>query len=216
MDVERPSGPETIETVEIDYDRLEVTAIMAQVKRIAASAPADPPREETAKTLTVPPAPRPAVPAPSDPPPGRKARLKTKIHRLMSPFFPLIRLGGLPLHEDIQAAVRQIDAANRRLDELAARLQETSERFNRRLDEQAVGFQSRLDALTDRVDFRLVDLDRSIDYIKLLHTLDHNLVVETTKLRIEFEALKSKVRILEKELDAQTQREKALEKRLPS
>jgi vacuolar-type H+-ATPase subunit D/Vma8 len=41
-------------------------------------------------------------------------------------------------------------------------------------------------------------------------------VVETTKLRIEFEALKSKVRILEKELDAQSHRENALEKRLLS
>jgi FtsZ-binding cell division protein ZapB len=203
-----------METVEIDYDCLDVTEIMAQVKRIAASAPADLPREESLET---PPEPRPAPPAPSaPPPPGRKERLKLKIHRLMAPFFPLIRLGGLPLHEDIQAAVLQIDAANRRLDELAARLQETSERFNRRLDEQAVGFQVRLDALTDRVDFRLVDLDRSMEYIKLLHNLDHNLVVETTKLRIEFEALKSKVRILEKELDAQSHRENALEKRLLS
>jgi FtsZ-binding cell division protein ZapB len=202
-----------METVEIDYDRLDVTEIMAQVKRIAASAPADLPREETPET---PPEPRPVVPGPSAPPPSRKDWLKLKIHRLMAPFFPLIRLGGLPLHEDIQAAVLQIDAANRRLDELAARLQETSERFNRRLDEQAVGFQVRLDALTDRVDFRLVDLDRSMEYIKLLHNLDHNLVVETTKLRIEFEALKSKVRILEKELDAQSHREKALEKRLLS
>jgi FtsZ-binding cell division protein ZapB len=203
-----------METVEIDYDCLDVTEIMAQVKRIAASAPADLPHEESLET---PPEPRPAPPAPSaPPPPGRKDRLKLKIHRLMAPFFPLIRLGGLPLHEDIQAAVLQIDAANRRLDELAARLQETSERFNRRLDEQAVGFQVRLDALTDRVDFRLVDLDRSMEYIKLLHNLDHNLVVETTKLRIEFEALKSKVRILEKELDAQSHRENALEKRLLS
>ena len=202
-----------METVEIDYDCLDVTAIMAQVKRIAASAPTDLPREETPET---PPEPPPAAPGPSAPPPGRKDWLKLKIHRLMAPFFPLIRLGGLPLHEDIQAAVLQIDTANRRLDELAARLQETSERFNHRLDEQAVGFQVRLDALTDRVDFRLVDLDRSVDYIRLLHTLDHNLVVETTKLRIEFEALKSKVRILEKELDAQSHREKALEKRLLS
>jgi len=207
-----------METVEIDYNRLDVTEIMAQVKRIAASAPADLLREETPET---PPEPRPAPPAPSaPPPPGRKDRLKLKIHRLMAPFFPLIRLGGLPLHEDIQAAVLQIDAANRRLDELAEsqnrRFDELTGRFDRRLDEQASGFQVRLDALTDRVDFRLVDLDRSMEYIKLLHNLDHNLVVETTKLRIEFEALKSKVRILEKELDAQSHREKALEKRLLS
>ena len=55
-----------------------------------------------------------------------------------------------------------------------------------------------------------------MEYIKLLHTLDHNLVVELTKLRIEFEGLKSKARILEKDLDAQSQREKVLEKRLLS
>jgi hypothetical protein len=202
-------GEKTSETVEIDYDRLDVTEIMAQVKRIAAAAPAETPREEKAEAPVVPPPPSPP-PVPAGPPPGRKTWLKAKLHRMMAPFFPLIRLGGLPLHEDIQAAVLQIDAANRRLDALTAKLPE----FDLRLREQAALFQGKLDALTDRVDFRLVDLDRSKDYIKLLHTLDHNLVVEITKLRIEFEGLKSKVRILEKELDAQTQREKALEKRL--
>jgi len=171
----------------------------------------------------------------------------------MTPFFPIIRFFGLPLHEDIRAAVLQIDAANRRLDVLAERLDhrfdelsgrfdhrlndisgsfdhrlvEVSERFDHRFDELSRSFDHRLDEISrrsdhrfdefsGRIDFRLVDLDRSIEYIKLLHTLDHNLVVETTKLRIEFEALKSKVRILEKELESQVQRERTLEKRLLS
>jgi len=73
-----------------------------------------------------------------------------------------------------------------------------------------------LDRLRDWLDVRLVDLDRSMEYVKLLHNLDHNLVVELTKLRIEFETLKSRARILEKDLEAQTRRERVLEKRLGS
>jgi len=49
---------------------------------------------------------------------------------------------------------------------------------------------------------------------KLLHALVHNLVVELTKLRIEHEALKSKMRIMEKDFEALGKREKVLEKRM--
>ncbi|MGD0783062.1 MAG: hypothetical protein ABSA30_09425, partial [Candidatus Aminicenantales bacterium] len=60
---------------------------------------------------------------------------------------------------------------------------------------------------------RLEDRDRSIEYIKLLHLLDHNLVIELTKLRIEHDALKSQLRLLEKDLEFLTLRERALERR---
>ena len=227
MDDEKPSGKETVEGIEIDYDHLDVAAIMTQVNRVAALNPIEPvetgPEESPVPTAeppaaSVPPAPagRPPVP----PAPGRKALLKAKFARAIRPFAPAIRLLGLPLHEDIQAAVRQLDATNRRLDEFEHGMQA---QIDRRLDEMQArtdalfnDFGRKFDDFRDRLDLRLVDLDRSMEYIKLLHNLDHNLVVEITKLRVEFETLKSRARILEKDLDAQAQRERVLEKRLGS
>jgi hypothetical protein len=52
------------------------------------------------------------------------------------------------------------------------------------------------------------------DRFKLLHLLVHTLVIELTKLRIEHEALKSKMRIMEKDFEMLGKRERALEKRV--
>ena len=49
---------------------------------------------------------------------------------------------------------------------------------------------------------------------KLLHILAHNLVLELTKLKIEHEALKSKVRVMEKDFEVLGKREKVLEKKV--
>jgi hypothetical protein len=57
-------------------------------------------------------------------------------------------------------------------------------------------------------------LNTARENTKLLHTLAHNLVVELTKLRIEYETLKSKMRIMEKDFEVLGKREKALEKRV--
>ena len=58
------------------------------------------------------------------------------------------------------------------------------------------------------------ELQKSIEYTKLLHNLCHNLVVELSKLKIEEENLKNKTRILEKDFEFLEKREKALEKLL--
>lgn len=213
MDAETPSGKETVEGIEIDYDKLDVAAIMDQVKRAAALAPvepSEPPREEPPAASIQPPAPAPVAPPPSKP--GLKEILKLKLSRAMRPFAPVIRFLGLPLHEEIQATWTEIARISRRQDEFSERLDRVLEKIDQRFSDSAANF----DRFRDRLDVRLEDLDRSIEYIRLLHTLEHNLVVEITKLRIEFEGLKSKARILEKDLDAQQQREKVLEKRLLS
>ena len=223
MDAEKPSGRETVEGIEIDYDHLDVAAIMTQVKRVAAQSPVesleagpDEPPARPSEPPASPEIPAPACPPPVPPAPGLKAVLKEKFARVIRPFAPIIRLLGLPLQEDIEAAFRQLHATNQRLDKLEhwtpAQLKEMREHMDVRFNESSVKF----DAFRDHLDFRLVDLDRSMEYVKLLHNLEHNLVVEITKLRIEFETLKSRARILEKDLDAQAQREKVLEKRLGS
>jgi hypothetical protein len=55
-------------------------------------------------------------------------------------------------------------------------------------------------------------LDKEQEYIKLIHNLCHNLVVELTKLKIEVDLLKTKVQIMEKDFEFLGKRERALEK----
>jgi regulator of replication initiation timing len=90
---------------------------------------------------------------------------------MLRPLFPLMRLLVLPLHEDVAALYRSVDAANAKTDKFVASIQ-------------------------------------------LLHLLDHNLVVELTKLRLEHEALKSRLRLAEKDLEMLTKRERAVEERV--
>ena len=184
MEDARQPDKERINAVDIDYRNVNVAEIMDQVKRIAAEAPVTPERDESPPASTPGAAGGPPEPDPA-PPTGRKAKMKAKALRAMVPFFPLIRFLALPLHEEIKAVVKQLDATNRRLDFLDGRLAR-----------------------------RLEDLDRSMEYIKLLHNLDHNLVVELTKLKIEEETLKGRLQILEKDLEFLVRREKALEKKV--
>ena len=71
-----------------------------------------------------------------------------------------------------------------------------------------------LHATNVRVDEMGPTLSRSIEYFRILHVLNHNLVLELTKLRIEHDALKNQVRLLEKDLDFLTRRERAVERQV--
>ena len=59
---------------------------------------------------------------------------------------------------------------------------------------------------------RLGNLDKTMEYVKLLHSLCHNIVVELTKLKIEEEGMRIKLRIIEKDFELLSRKEKALEK----
>lgn len=71
-----------------------------------------------------------------------------------------------------------------------------------------------LHATNVRVDGMTPTLSRAIEYLRIMHVLNHNLVVELTKLRIEHDTLKNQVRLMEKELEFLTRRERAVERRL--
>jgi hypothetical protein len=145
----------------IDYDRIDVADIMAQVKaRVAA----DPPAPEA-------PAGGPLAPPPEAPARGWRGLVKKTARFLTRPLLPVL----IPLYERFK--FRTTYEVNVRLDETGARLGTTRET------------------------------------VKLLHNLGHNLVLELTKLKVEHESLKSKVRILEKELETLSRRERVLEKR---
>jgi hypothetical protein len=71
-----------------------------------------------------------------------------------------------------------------------------------------------LHATNVRVDRMTPTLSRAVEYLRVMHVLNHNLVVELTKLRIEHDTLKNQVRLMEKELEFLTRRERAVERRL--
>lgn len=53
-----------------------------------------------------------------------------------------------------------------------------------------------------------------IEYIKLLHNTSNNLIVELSKLKIEEEFLKTKIKVLEDKMEFLENRERAIEKKL--
>jgi hypothetical protein len=118
----------------------------------------------------------------------------------MRPFSPLIKLFILPVYQELTDTVRILDLTNRKLDYL----------YSRTLPELE-GLQKNLKNVNSTVHHRI---DVANDYIQLLHHLSHNIVVELTKLKIEQENLKIKLKIVEKEFEFLKRKEKALERTL--
>jgi hypothetical protein len=136
--------PTTPPAVAIDYENLDVAELNEKIKAAAAAMAPAVAESGTDCASEAPQAPAPAPPAAASseaPSPGLKTKLKGKVNRLLRPFFPLMRAMALPLHEDLAAVVRSLDASNR------------------------------------RVDGYILTLNRGQEYIKLLHLLNHNLVV---------------------------------------
>jgi hypothetical protein len=179
----------------IDYDRIDVADIMTQVKmKVAERLPV--PEAPVAGLALPPPAPEtpPAAPVVSPPARGWKGILKKTVRFLVRPYFPFL----IPLYDGFK--FRMNYEVNVRLDETATRLEKAREELIIRLD-------------MERGDL-LARLATTRETVKLLHNLSHNLVLELTKLKVEEEALKSKVRVLEKELETVGKREKAIEKKV--
>jgi len=185
MDNPKQTEKQGVEAITIDYDRVDVAEIMDQIKKISASAPPEEANFSNDVSSSFAPA---ASPGAS----GIKDKIRAWMTSLIRPFFPLIRFIGLPLHQDIRATQESLHETNKRLDKL-------TEMF------------FRLEEKLDRADR---DLNTSMEYIRLLHNLDHNLVVELTKLKIEADTLKGKFRILEKDQDQLQRRERTLEDKM--
>lgn len=59
-----------------------------------------------------------------------------------------------------------------------------------------------------------VNLQRSMEYIKLLHNLSNNMVVEMSKLKVEIDALRNRLITVENKLEFLEKRERILEDKL--
>jgi hypothetical protein len=172
--------------IEIDYDNIDVGRIMEAIKSKVAQEVG----RESDKALAPSPGSASAAPqaAETDSPSaqtGWRAGMRRLLLRIMTPFAPLIKLVILPIYEEQRQTLLSLHNTNKRLDALVAMLHEEIEKNN-----------------------------RNREYTKLLHQLAHNIVVEMSKLKIEEETLKTKTRIMEKDFETLTKRERALEKEI--
>ena len=188
---DKMTDPQEQPPIRIDYDNVDVADIMDQIKRRIARKPPVP-AEVPAAPAEGPSAVVPAAPG------GVKRGLAARTARLLArPFMPIVRL---LLDRFI---VRANVGVNIRIDEV-------SDGLNMRIDK----VYGRIDEVYGRIDDVSGGLNTARESTKLLHTLAHNLVVELTKLRIEHETLKSKMRVMEKDFEVLGKREKALEKKV--
>lgn len=191
--------------IRIDYDHLDVADIMDQIKKKT-----DANRKNESDDLASEEDVRPdsSLNSPefeeSGPVPSKAKKL---LFKLMRPFSPLIKLLVLPVYQELRETIQTLDRTNKRLDLL-------SDFLNGALDEVKTNLSQFNSETNKRVDLAFEDLTRAKEYAKLLHNLSHNIVVEMTKLKIEEENLKIRIRILEKDFAHLKSREKALESRI--
>ncbi len=112
-------------------------------------------------------------------------KARTLLLKIMKPIAPLIKFLVFPVHQELRNTIEILDRTNKNLE-----------------------------TLWEKHELALRDLNRAKEYIRILHSLNHNLVVELTKLKIETEQLKIKTRIMEKDLEYLGQKEKILEKEI--
>lgn len=193
------------EDIRIDYDHLEVSDIMDQIKKKIDARPKD---ELAGPVSEKKPLPEPLLnPSEFEKSGPSASKAKRLLLKLMKPFFPIIKLLVLPVHQELRETIYTLDRTNKRLDLL-------SDFLNGALDEVKTNLSQFNSETNKRVDLAFEDLTRAKEYAKLLHNLSHNIVVEMTKLKIEEENLKIRVRILEKDFEHLKNREKALESRV--
>lgn len=187
MDKPQPDARDMLDGIDVDYENLDVSVLMDRIQKAAAAAPAPEQGAAAAPPGGLPPA--PPAPEAGPVPSGTKSKLQGKMVRLLTPFFPLMRLLGLPLHQELRETQQSLHATNVRIDGIVRELGGNLDQARR-------------------------DLNKSQEYIKLLHNLSHNLILAATSQKIELDMLKSKVRVLEKELEFAQKRERALEEQV--
>lgn len=203
--MDKKDGQFDSDNIRIDYDHLDVADIMDQIKKKTDAQPKDkstdlPSDEDVQPDSSLNPSEfENNLFAPS--------KVKKILLKIMRPFSPIIKLLVLPVHQELRETVQTLDNTNKRLDLL-------SDFLNGALDEVKTNLNQFNSETNLRVDLAFDDLNRAKEYAKLLHNLSHNMVVEMTKLKIEEENLKIRIRILEKDFEHIKNREKVLESRI--
>ena len=130
----------------------------------------------------------------------------------------LVKLGetmNATLSERINETTKKLQIV---IGESADIINKTIAKTNRRIDRGIDNVNDRIALVSrdaqKRLNLAFDDLNRTMEFTQLLHSLSHNLVVEMTKMKIEEETLKVKTRIMEKDFEFLGRREKALEERV--
>lgn len=203
--MEQKNGQFDSEGIRIDYDHLDVADIMDQIKVKTDAQPKDDSTDLASHEG--------GQPDSSLNPPDLEnkgpelSKTKKLLLKLMKPFSPIIKLLVLPVHQELRETIYILDNTNKSLDLLREFCSESFDEVKTNLNQ----FNSETNL---RVDLAFEDLNKAKEYAKLLHNLSHNIVVEMTKLKIEEENLKIRLRILEKDFEHIKKREKALESRI--
>lgn len=190
----------------INYEQIDVAAIMEQIKRKIASQPRPKPAEKIKEEKAVIPPP-PRSPWELETTHGWKARAKRILLKLMKPISPLIKLLIFPVYQELRETVLKLHHANMRIDYLSAALENELAKLSQVLNR-------RIDRVEEKFPPIYEEINRLKEYTKLLHNLAHNVVVEMSKLKIELDTLKIHHRILEKDVRHLEQRERLLEKEI--
>ncbi len=203
--MDKNDGPLESKDIRIDYDNLDVSDIMDQIKKKIDARPKDesasPASDKNMQSESPLDLPEFENSGPS------LSKAKRVLLKLMRPFSPIIKFLVLPVHQELRETIHILDGTNKRLDSL-------NDFLDGSLDEVRTNLNQFNSETNLRVDLAFEDLTRAKEYAKLLHNLSHNIVVEMTKLKIEEENLKIRIRILEKDFEHLKNREKALESRV--
>lgn len=124
--------------------------------------------------------------------------MKTLLLKLTKPFSPVVKFLILPVYQELRETVITLDKTNKRLDQMGQTVND--------IDTHSLTTSQKLDQ----------DMPFLKEYTRLLYNLAHNTVIEMTKLKIEEENIKIRLRILEKDFENLKSRGKALESRIIS
>jgi hypothetical protein len=185
------------EEIKIDYENIDVTDIMKQIRNKIAGQPEEPesPHPEGIDYSFTP----GSASSDMENLRGSKEKAKNFLEKISKPFAPLIKFLVFPVHQELRNTIEILDRTNKNLGILWKKHDQVD---------------PKIDATNQRIDLAFKDLNKAKEYIKLLHNLSHNLVVELTKLKIENENLKIKTRIMEKDFEFLGQKEKVLERKV--
>jgi hypothetical protein len=161
--MDSPEQDETryTQNYKIDYAHVDVARIMDQVKAKAS--------QSSAREI----GPDGSEPCPAGPPPAfvpqepltLKKKVKNKLLRFLTPFFPIQRLIALPVHEDLMQTNRDLFETNQRVDQV----------FDR--ESTSMNYIKLLHVLCHTLKSRVQTLDKELDYLgRREHRLEKTVV----------------------------------------
>ncbi len=159
---------------------------------------------------------------------------KKLLKAIRSLLNPLIRFMNRPMYLELQTAIIQLQNSHAEINIIVANGIEELQKTIIELQTASVEIKAAIFELYELFELQpalfklkvaLVDTQnqmlkhipivlKSSEYIKLLHNVSNNIIVEASKLKTEEELLKTKIKILEDKMEFLENRERALEKKL--